>query len=329
MHAGDQPLAIRGPGDVPLRSPGEFTILGEAVYFTAFTDEDGMGLWRYDGSVASLVMPLNLGPAMQRIAAGLTHFGGALYFRAGDAESGVELWRFDGTNAAMVADIYAGPTSSQPGDYGASHYVVAGDAMYFPATSAEHGTEVWRYDGQTLVSAADVNPGPRSSEPASLTAAGDQVYFTADDGTHGRELWRIVSSPGVNPDLNGDQLVGLADLIRLQQNFGKVGAEAAGCDLDGDGIVGRGDVRLLASQFGRRPLGPGDIGVATIVQPAAAIVDAVLSERRVTNVEARGRAVRRPQRVAAETPMVVRTELSASGDDGSVERQTARARRRN
>jgi hypothetical protein len=175
---------------------------------------------------------------------------------------------------------------------------------------------------------ADFNSGPRSSEPAVLTAVGDRLYFSADDGRHGREMWRVVSSPWKNPDVNGDQLVDLADLARLQQHLGAADAAAAAYDLNGDGIVGRGDVAILARQFGRRPLGPGDVGVATVAQPAAAIVDAVLSDRRSSAVAARTRAVRRPIGAASVQADSARPGVKASADVPTSERQTLRAHRR-
>lgn len=64
--------------------------------------------------------------------------------------------------------------------------------LYFAATDAEHGTELWVSDGTTKGTQMikDINPGTKSSYPKWLTAVGNKyVYFQADNGTNGAELW--------------------------------------------------------------------------------------------------------------------------------------------
>jgi len=64
--------------------------------------------------------------------------------------------------------------------------------LYFAATDAEHGTELWKYDYTTKTASmvADINPGAASSNPKWMTVAQDhRVYFQADNGENGAELW--------------------------------------------------------------------------------------------------------------------------------------------
>ncbi|MFP2895008.1 ELWxxDGT repeat protein [Corallococcus sp. 4LFB] len=63
--------------------------------------------------------------------------------------------------------------------------------LFFAATDAAHGSELWKSDGTpggTRI-VEDIRPGPAGASLRGLMAAGRRVYFTADDGTHGLELW--------------------------------------------------------------------------------------------------------------------------------------------
>jgi ELWxxDGT repeat protein len=64
--------------------------------------------------------------------------------------------------------------------------------LFFTATNATNGTELWRSDGTTAgtVMVKDINPGTANSLPLYLTNVDGIVYFRANDGTNGIELWR-------------------------------------------------------------------------------------------------------------------------------------------
>lgn len=87
----------------------------------------------------------------------------------------------------LVKDIKPGSESSGP-----SGLFVAGTEVFFSASTAEHGRELWKSDGTEAgtVLVADIRPGPDSSEPAALTLYGGQLYFSAQTAEHGRELWK-------------------------------------------------------------------------------------------------------------------------------------------
>jgi hypothetical protein len=50
--------------------------------------------------------------------------------------------------------------------------------------------------------AADINPGPASSDPRDITVIGQVAYFTARDRAHGRELWKLTVPPTPGIDLS-------------------------------------------------------------------------------------------------------------------------------
>ncbi len=70
---------------------------------------------------------------------------------------------------------------------------VLGNSVFFPATDAEHGTELWKSDGTpegtSLVK--DILPGPSSSGIDQLTRSGVGVFFTAINPADSTTvLWR-------------------------------------------------------------------------------------------------------------------------------------------
>jgi ELWxxDGT repeat protein len=89
--------------------------------------------------------------------------------------------------ARLLADIVPGEGTSSP----RSLTNVRG-TLFFVASDARHGWELWKSDGTTsrTVLVKDIRRGKAESWPQELTAVGDELFFTAYDGVHGRELWR-------------------------------------------------------------------------------------------------------------------------------------------
>ncbi len=120
----------------------------------------------------------NPGDKMARIV------GDTLYFGATDASSGWELWAHDTSNAStwQVADIFSGSTSSNPG-YNMDAILV-GDTLYFDATDASSGIELWAHDTSNASTwrVADISSGSSGhSYPGQLMEifVGDTIYFSA------------------------------------------------------------------------------------------------------------------------------------------------------
>jgi ELWxxDGT repeat protein len=83
--------------------------------------------------------------------------------------------------AELVADINTVGGSSDP-----TAFVEHGGIVYFQASDAQHGIELWRTDGtpQGTHLVKDLTPGPESSFPSSLTTVGDTLYFTTGSLRH-------------------------------------------------------------------------------------------------------------------------------------------------
>lgn len=136
------------------------------------------------------------------------------YFSGDDGGHGRQLWQID-------ESIYHGPGfgfyydysvsgvrlvdegSSDPAGFanvGGSYTPGGGQSgatEVFSASDAAHGRELWTSDGWSTNTAlaADINPGPGSSDPADITVIGQTAYFTADNPAHGRELWKLTVPP--------------------------------------------------------------------------------------------------------------------------------------
>lgn len=75
--------------------------------------------------------------------------------------------------------------------------ICTGRALYFAASDATHGEELWVSDGTPAGThmVADIAAGAAGSNPQWLTAIDDRVYFSASDGVHGDELWVTDGTP--------------------------------------------------------------------------------------------------------------------------------------
>ena len=74
------------------------------------------------------------------------------------------------------------------GDGFAEYITGVGSDVFFRATNASFGSELWKYNGDTAV-VVDIIAGDGSSNPVELTALGAKLLFSANDNINGRELW--------------------------------------------------------------------------------------------------------------------------------------------
>ncbi len=70
-------------------------------------------------------------------------------------------------------------------------FVEVSGVLFFSATTANSGYELWKSDGTQAGTfrVKDIRPGTSSSLPQNLTNVSGTLYFWANDGTSGEELW--------------------------------------------------------------------------------------------------------------------------------------------
>ena len=157
-------------------------VLGERAYALA-ARADGEPILLVVDLASQAVSEVALAPLGIARAASLTAAAGRLWLAARAAD-GAEwsLWVSDGT-----------PAGTQRLPVTAESPLTALDGVvYFSATDAVHGRELWRSDGTVAGTAlvTDLAPGLASGAPQSnLVARDGRLYFAADDGVHGPELW--------------------------------------------------------------------------------------------------------------------------------------------
>ena len=182
--------------------------LGSYVYFgsTAANSGGGYSLWRTDGTPAgttevSATGAFTSAPGQLRVA------DGRLWFSAATAAAGQEPWVSDGTPAGTrtLGDLNPGSASSITNPYpGLVHdpYFVAGPDgyVYFQATTAAQGTELFRSDGTAAGTAlvADFMPGSADSMPGPFMTVAGKLFAAVGDPTNGHE-WRLIATDTLPP----------------------------------------------------------------------------------------------------------------------------------
>ncbi len=121
-----------------------------------------------------------------------------VFFSANNDINGYEPWVTNGVAlpdvTRMVFDVNPGAVDSTP-----EGFVALGDRVFFTATGAESGKELWTigrpYTSAALVS--DILPGPESGAPYALCAHSEQgLYFSALGDQIGEELFLAAPDGG-------------------------------------------------------------------------------------------------------------------------------------
>jgi ELWxxDGT repeat protein len=87
-----------------------------------------------------------------------------------------------------VVDLLPGSDDSYAMDGGTTGEL--GGYLYFQATDATNGMELWRTNGTSTELVRDIRVGSNDSSPSQFAKLDNYLYFLADDGVNGRELWR-------------------------------------------------------------------------------------------------------------------------------------------
>ena len=207
-------------------NPYSFLAMGNFMYFRADDGVNGSELWKTDGSLGGTTLVMDINPTGNSYPKALEVFGGFVYFYADNGINGYELWKTDGTTTTLVADINVGAGSSYPEITGNSvlgsfmyfkandgssdklfktdgtvtmplgvsmnnsEFAVLGNKLYFAATDAINGEELWYSDGTNTALVKDINAGTDDSYPYNFIVLGNSLYFAAYNVITGEELWK-------------------------------------------------------------------------------------------------------------------------------------------
>jgi ELWxxDGT repeat protein len=234
-----------------------------------------------------------LAPTSQIGSMDATSFVTRTYFSGDDGAHGRQLWQADefvfrgagqgGTlsfgvaGVRLVDEINPGAAGSDPQGFASVGGTPVLDALtggteVFSANDGTHGRELWTSDGwpSNTAMAADINPGPASSDPRDITVIGQVAYFTARDPAHGRELWKLTVPPTPEIDLStptttvtaGSPVTVHADLQPApgeaepsgRVTFYSGGTEIAAAQLVPDGSGGMIASATLTARSGTHPI---------------------------------------------------------------------------
>jgi ELWxxDGT repeat protein len=174
-------------------SPDNFFISGGLLYFTADDGTSGVELWVTDGTSAGTRLAYDFNPSGNGNPANFTELiPGLSLLSANDGVIGNELWSmvavFGITLADNLVDLNPGPEGSNP-----SAFIDNGYTLYFSATTALTGRELFRLDADSEfpVLAGEANSGEGDGKVEELLRIGSRIFFRADNGTDRLQLWAI------------------------------------------------------------------------------------------------------------------------------------------
>lgn len=172
----------------PVRGP-----LGDRLFFTLSSSDEGRELWMTDGTWAGTDLVKDIFPGTQ--SSGIqyvTSFKNKLFFHADDGTHGFELWQSDGSHSGtfMVKDLR--PEESEGGrDIGAM--VATDDWLFFTATNASGKAALWKSDG-TGPGTSEIHTFEQSEFPTLLASTPTHAFFMVPYGPPSYnqpfELWR-------------------------------------------------------------------------------------------------------------------------------------------
>lgn len=109
-----------------------------------------------------------------------------IFYAASNGTDGLELWSSTGAPGSELAvgDIEPGPLGQFTAGT-APTWAAANGLLYYTASTAANGTELWRSDGTKAGTflLSDLTPGAASSTISNMVELKGSLYFTLSDGT--------------------------------------------------------------------------------------------------------------------------------------------------
>ncbi len=211
--------------------PAYITLVDNKLFFSSNDGIHGFELWKSDGTEEGTILVKDINPNGNGIPYdpaldegninlnphSFSNVNGTLFFTANDGINVLQLWKSDGTEGGTIQLEEVNNKVK-----GITNLFAIGDILYFSGSTDQEGKELWRTDGTGAGTylAADINPGPGSSNPSQFANIGQTLYFHANDGVNGIELWKyepeaVCVTPEPNFSISGqcaNELVTFTDI---------------------------------------------------------------------------------------------------------------------
>lgn len=194
-------------GTVKLTSSVSFIDASGAVFynnklfFAGANAANGGELWVTDATVGGTTLVKDINPTGNSVPTDFMVFNNTLFFIADDGSQGAELWKSDGTTAGtvFVKNINPGAASGFPSTNSAD-FTIANGILFFTATTATDGFELWKTDGTTAgtVLVKDITAGTPGTTFGDFTFLGTNLIFsvTTPGATSAFQLWKSDGTGG-------------------------------------------------------------------------------------------------------------------------------------
>ena len=174
-------------------NPSDFVELNGQVYFKAKTSDDGIELWKTDGTASgtTLVKDIYTGSSsglQNSNSANIVVLNNKLYFFATNEITGSEIWESDGTETGtkLLKDINSGANNSMR----SGELIVFKNKLYFNATDSSNDFELWTSDGTEAGTNLFYEANSSSSgSPDSFIEFKDGLHFRANTSS-GSKMFR-------------------------------------------------------------------------------------------------------------------------------------------
>lgn len=92
-----------------------------------------------------------------------------------------KLWRIEQNDTTKISPDFLEISE---------RFITFNGSLLFVATDSDHGTELWKYNGNSAPQmVADIAGGSESSSPADFSIYNGTLYFTAYSTEYGKEIW--------------------------------------------------------------------------------------------------------------------------------------------
>ena len=124
------------------------------------------------GQVVSVTNLGSIGRSVQRST--ITQYKDELVFAVGvDNTLQREIWAFDGIEARRIADGFVGES-----EIAVDEFTEFQGRLYFSGNRGDVGKELYRYDGNSVSLAVDIETGVESSFPVNFHKHNNALYFS-------------------------------------------------------------------------------------------------------------------------------------------------------